>query len=239
MKQQSVKQYEKRIQQHAVVAQRKMAGLIAFSATLLLLCIENVKAFTAPLANENTLIFLASGAHSLSKRWKVSKSTISISQFSKGYFTANENKKESVNRALQSPLLSRNQRNSLTSLRMAFGFGDASVSAPEMLDMKTSINAFGGWYNKMDPVARPPEYDDDETDYSFSSPADSWPSSFEDDVPVTSMAAYSSMAPSRSTVRKGRKIPRPIQSIRKKIAGWVSRASPGRHASGFGTRTFL
>merc|ERR1712038_2174190 len=103
---------------------------------------------------------------------------------------------------------------------MALGFGsmEAASSAPEMLDMKTSFNAFGSWYNTLDPVARPPVYEDEMTEYSFSSPADSWPTypSFSEDT--TLPATISSMSSSSSSMSKNRL--RPMRSIRK-ITGWV------------------
>jgi len=67
-----------------------------------------------------------------------------------------------------------------TSVRMMPGVAPLN-SPPLMLDMKTSINAFGGWYNKLDPVARPSVYyEDDVTDYTFVSPSDNWPTSLND-----------------------------------------------------------
>mmetsp|Transcript_27618 Transcript_27618/g.31632 ORF Transcript_27618/g.31632 Transcript_27618/m.31632 type:complete len:241 (+) Transcript_27618:220-942(+) len=235
----TTKQYEARIQRHAFVVQQKVRFLIAFTAAVLLLCIENVKAFTAPFSNPDTMLFLASGAHSMARRWKAKPTPFVIHQHQQNQKTS-ENKEEYMNRASNSRLLFRSQRNSLTSL-MAFGFGvyPKQSSAPQMLDMKTSINAFGSWYNKMDPVARPPEYDDDETDYTFSNPADSWPSSFEEDS-ATSTASYSTSPRATnksSSLSKGR-ITRPIKTIRK-IAGWVFERSPVRHARGFGTQSII
>mmetsp|Transcript_14968 Transcript_14968/g.21902 ORF Transcript_14968/g.21902 Transcript_14968/m.21902 type:complete len:306 (+) Transcript_14968:97-1014(+) len=289
----------KKIQQHVVVARRKVTALVAFTTTILLLCIENVKAFTAPLSssailNENTLLFLASGAHSVAKRWKAktatkgisfhpSRSRLSISNLIKPSVsmsmtmsklssycgvpttcsTMNSSNAHCVTRSphsisntnsnsllktvrstnnakaafapqLPSP---RGRTQSLEPLRMAFGFGAApSPSAPPMLDMKTSLNAFGSWYNHMDPVAGPPVYDDDVMDYSFSNPADSWPSTYEDDaVTTTNLQSFSR---SSNVASKMAKRPHPIRTIRK-IAGWVLGSTPARHARGFGTQNFL
>jgi len=205
-----------KFQKHAVVFKRRMAALVAFSTTVYFLCLENVKAFTsAPLSsnvvmNENTLLLLASGAHSLARCWNTPSSTAihlpSSSRTSKKVMS-----NEVINRATTG------QRLSLTSLRMALGFGAMETpSSPEMLDMKTSFGAFGSWYNTLDPVARPPVYEDEMTDYSFSSPADSWPTypSFSEDTTLPS--TISSM--SSSSMKKNRL--RPMRSIRK-ITGWV------------------
>jgi len=224
----------KKIQQHAVLVRRKFTAVLAFTTTIFLLCIENVKSFTAPLSspallNENTLMFLATGAHSITKRWRITGASTSL----KGATSK-------MSAAFASPPIARAQRQSSTSLKMAFGLGSPVTSpAPQMLDMKTSISAFGGWYNSMDPVARPPVYDDEGTDYSFTSPADSWPSSFDDDAAMPK--SFIGMSPARTSsnlgVRKARR-PRPIQTLRK-IAGWVFRTPAGRNARGFGTQTFL
>ena len=156
----SNKKYEGRIQQHAFLVQQKARILIAFTATMFLLCIENVKAFTAPLSNPDTLFFMASGAHSIAKRWKSNSNTFTIRQ-STQHKTTHEAKEVHRQGIQSNRVLNRSQRKSSTSLRMAFSF--ASLAAKEdtpTLDMKTSINAFGSWYNKMDPVARPPDYDE-------------------------------------------------------------------------------
>jgi hypothetical protein len=236
----TTRKYEARIQQHAFVAQQKARFLMAFAATILFLCIENVKAFTAPLSNPNTLIFMASGAHSVAKSWKAKPTTFGIRQTPKSQ-TTEEIREEQGGRGDQSQMLGRSQRISLTSLNMmTFGFGDSSTTdSPPTLDMKTSLNAFGSWYNKMDPVARPPDYDDEETDYSLSSPADSWPSSFEEETTTSATMIYSTnprSSSSQSSFSKRR--PHPIRTIRK-IAGWVLRSSPARNARGFGSQNFF
>jgi len=229
--------YERRIQQQAFVVQQKMRILIAFVATMLFLCIENVKAFTQPLSNPDTLLIMASGAHSMAKRYRAKPTAFNTRPTPQS--RPAEEKNQPTNCGIQSQLPSRSQRSSSTSLRMAFSFGMVPPKdAAPTLDMKTSINAFGSWYNKMDPVARPPEYDDDETDYSLSSPADSWPSSFEEES-TTSTAAYLTSPRSTSTSSFGnRRRPRPIKTIRK-IAGWVFRSTPTQYSKGFGSQSFL
>ncbi|GFH61612.1 hypothetical protein CTEN210_18088 [Chaetoceros tenuissimus] len=209
---------QQHIQRHAIFMKRKLAAMIAFTTALFLFCVENVKAFTAPLSSPDTLVMLATGLHSVAKQnelWK--KTTVKLS-----------------------PALRKTSPTSSTSLK-AFGFGapvEQKRSSPQMLDMKTSINAFNGWYNQMDPVARPPVYDDEATDYSFSfsSPADSWPSSFVDDAVTTSSTPANTLLASERKQQSKR--PRPIRTIRK-IAGWFLDTPVARNARGFGTQTYL
>ena len=152
----SIPLQKKQIQHHAVLMQRKVTTILAFTTTIFLLCVENVKAFTAPLASPDALFVLATGAHSIAKRWKnpsegknsgVFKNALAFSRTQSAFTPSSR---------------TQSQRKSLTSLRMAFGFGlpVPLTPAPQMLDMKTSFNAFGSWYNHMDPVARPPVYDE-------------------------------------------------------------------------------
>ncbi len=136
-----------------------MATLIAFSTTLFLLCIENVKAFTVPLSNEKTLLFLASGAHSIAERWK-KNGTSNVSASLQASIKSLSSKSMNTVAFARPVVTPRTQLNSGTALR-AFSFASTpSPPAPQMLDMKTSINAFGSWYNQMDPVAKPPVYDE-------------------------------------------------------------------------------
>jgi len=226
----------KKFQRHAFLVKRKLTAAIAFSTTLMLLCIENVKAFTtsgnsnssfssslatSAILNENTMLFFASGAHSLAQRWRLSQRTNRV----EAKVSLNHQ-----NQHLQQKLFLA----SPTSLKMAFGF-DSSPSSPELLDMKTSISAFGGWYNTMDPVARPPIYDDDAVDFSLLSPSDNWPTSFEDDGLLlaslstrsksVTAATASTKTPSGGGNRPRRgKTPRPVRTIRR-IAGWVVNGS--------------
>jgi hypothetical protein len=153
--------YEHRIQQHAFFVQQKVRILVAFVAAMLFLCVENVKAFTAPLSNPDALLFMASGAHSVAKRWRSKPATLNTRLRTNQPAEKSQEQNFQTIRLQPQPQILRSQRNSLTSLRMAFAFG-ASVTKerPPTLDMKTSINAFGSWYNKMDPVARPPDYDE-------------------------------------------------------------------------------
>mmetsp|Transcript_13259 Transcript_13259/g.19801 ORF Transcript_13259/g.19801 Transcript_13259/m.19801 type:complete len:326 (+) Transcript_13259:127-1104(+) len=262
----SSKVQQKMIQQHAVVFRHKLATLIAFATAIYLLCMENVKAFAAPLSDERTLLVVASGAQSLAKRWKTTGtnnvqnvgtsirhaySSSALKTFSLRSSAANSavssggsNGNMAFVEPVVAPCRKRNHSKSTTTSLNAFSFAAApSTPAPEMLDMKTSIHAFGGWYNQMDPVARPPVYEDDLEEYSFSNPADSWPSTYDDVIASGPPTAFRTVnGPGRessSTSTRGQKRLRPIHTIRK-IAGWVRASSPlSRSARGFGSQTFI
>lgn len=234
--QNSIPMQKERIARQAILVRHKMATLVAFSTTIFFLCLENVKAFTAPIQsvafNENTLLFLASGAHSMMKRWKNAPPASNLglnSRLPTGFMAFSK-----PSPAQGPSILPRTHSGSNTSLKMAFGFGAPSTAAaaPQMLDMKTSLNAFTGWYNSMDPVARPPVYDDELSDYSFSSPTDSWPSAYDDSISSVTSTAFAS-----NKIKKDKR-PRPIRTIRK-FAGWVFGTAPAQNARGFGTQTFL
>lgn len=156
------KQYDATIQ-HAFFMQQKARILIAFAATMFFLCIENVKAFTAPLCNPDALLVMASGAHSIAKKWTSKPGAFGIRQTSQ-HPTPSNGLNTGEHSMQPQQMLSRSQRNSLTTLNMAFSFAAPSSTTrsepPPTLDIKTSINAFGSWYNKMDPIARPPDYDE-------------------------------------------------------------------------------
>lgn len=213
-----------KLQRHAVVVRRKVATAIAFATTIFLICIENTKSFTTPLfapnalLNENTFSFWTSSR--LAKRFKLSPSKLSLRSISKnGYDTS------LASMAGASPNIN-SRKFHTTSLRMSHSVAP-STSAPLMLDMKTTINAFGGWYNELDPLARPSVYYEDEdsesyvTDYTFSSPSDSWPTPLDND----------SATLNRSRMTSERSNPNPIRAIRR-IAGWVSRTTPFQRIRG-------
>lgn len=149
--------YDARIQHHAVYMQQKAQLLFAFVATMLFLCIEEVKAFAAPLAKPDALLFMASGAHS-AKRWGFNPSSLNIRPTTQDKPTDDKNLAQKELKQ-QDNIISRTHRNKVTCMKMTFGSTSTTDSAP-ILDMKTSLNAFGGWYNTMDPVARPPDYDE-------------------------------------------------------------------------------
>ena len=153
---------QKKFRHHAFVVQRNLTAALAFSTTLFLFCMEHVKAFTATtsstastlsLLNENSLLMLASGAHSLAHKWRMTQRSVHRSY-----------KSNAISAARVQEGVSSSQRGVTTRLKMAFGFDSfapsSSPTAPPLLDMKTSISAFGGWYNTMDPVARPPIYEE-------------------------------------------------------------------------------
>mmetsp|Transcript_15984 Transcript_15984/g.30140 ORF Transcript_15984/g.30140 Transcript_15984/m.30140 type:complete len:238 (-) Transcript_15984:456-1169(-) len=232
---QSIVIRKEHLQRQAVLMQRKVTALIAFTTTIFLLCIENVKAFAAPFSSPDTLMMLATGAHSLAKRWKNSNSCSHSTDHKISSSSGSPNTVSTRPSAFiitpRDVSITRSQSKSTSSLRMAFGFGVPAASpppSPTVPDMKVSTNTFGFWYNQMDPVARPPVYDDDVTDYTFTSPSDSWPSLFDDNV-VASLSV--------SSAKKSRR-PRPIRAIRK-IAGWVFGSPAGKNARGFGAQSFL
>ena len=141
-----------KLRHHAIRMRRDLTAALAFTTTLVLLCMEHVKAFTASsspisttasLLNENSVLMMASGAHSLALKWRMTQLSV--------------NRKGTSNAAVR---VVDAGASSKSRLAMAFGFDSSSPSAPPLLDMKTSISAFGGWYNTMDPVARPPIYEE-------------------------------------------------------------------------------
>lgn len=80
----------------------------------------------------------------------------------------------------------------------------------------------------MDPVARPPIYDDEILDFSLLSPSDNWPTSMEEDgLLLASLSGRSNVksvaASSKGSLRRI-KSPRPVRTIRR-IAGWVLNGS--------------
>jgi len=200
------RQRKGRLERHAVIFRRSMTTLIAIITAIFLLCVENVKSFTLPLStssvllNENTLLL-----------WKSTPAKNDIRATSD---TINVQRRE----AGLAVGLRCNQRLSSTALSMMFGMN--SSSSDYVLDMKTSIRAFGGWYNKIDAVARPTVYEDDMTDYTFSSPADSWPTSLENNY-LKSSQSNGNMSRTSSETSNCNTICR----IRK-IASWVCGLKP-------------
>lgn len=165
----SIVMRKEHLQHQALLMKRKVTALIAFTTTIFLLCIENVKAFAAPFSSPDTLMMLATGAHSLAKRWKNSSSSCShcIDSNKPSCSNSPTTVRTSPNAfmvASRDAPIARSQIKSVTSLKMAFGFGVPTMAptpSPTMpADMKSSVNGFGFWYNQMDPVARPPVYDE-------------------------------------------------------------------------------
>jgi len=199
-----------KFQRHTIIAQRKVSTAIAFAATIFLICIENAKSFAA--------------CGKLAKRLNLCPSKLGVRPIlNSGYY-----RKETIDKGMAATGSSlthhyRQQLSVSTSLRMIPGVAP-SASAPLMLDMKTSINAFGGWYNKLDPVARPSKYyDEDDTDYTFDSPSDSWPTSLDDDK------SLSSLNRSRATLEMSDFSP--LRAIRR-IGSWVFAIRPMQRIRG-------
>jgi len=146
--------HPQRIQQQAVLFQRKMAATMAFITTMFFFWIEEVKAFssTHSIFNKNVLLFLASGAHSLTNKWRSSSGTF----MGKRTFVGSRVQESNQQTAPSSRIFS---SRSFTSLKMAWSLPSPVLSSPS--DWKTPFSSMGGsWYNKVEPVAFSPLYDE-------------------------------------------------------------------------------
>jgi len=220
-----------KLQKHTVMVRRKVATAIAFSTTIMLICIESAKSFAIPnavlnaslLIESNTLSLFCSTSNRFAERFKLSTALSrrqSVRPMSNnGYGTSKTSRIDPVARSH----LEYNfnwQKFSSTSLRMSSG----ASKSPAMLDMKTSIGAFGGWYNELDPVARPSTYDEDDvTDYTFASRSDSWLTSNLDSYNDRYTTTTSPLERNRTASERAN--PSPIRAIRR-LAGWVFRIKP-------------
>jgi len=148
-----ISHHQQRLQQQAILFQRKMAAAMAFITTMFFLWIEEVKAFstTHSVFNKNVLLFLASGAHSLTNKWRKPSSAGVV-------FVEKRTQESSSSQNVQ---LSRmfNSR-SFTSLKMAWSLPSPTFTSPS--EWKSpSFTSFGGtWYNKVEPVSFSPMYDE-------------------------------------------------------------------------------
>jgi len=221
-----------KLQKHTVMVRRKVATVIAFSTTILLICIESAKSLAIPnavsslsLSNDSILSSMfCSTSSRFGERFKLSmlssrrQNDSPMSNYWHG--TSRTSKIEPV---IGSHLKYNFdlQKVTSTSLRMS----SETPKSPAMLDMKTSIGAFGkSWYDELDPVARPSiYYEDDDTDYTFASRSDSW-STFNldnyDDRYTTTASPLD-----RNGITSERANLRPIRTIRK-LVGWVFRTKP-------------
>jgi len=142
-----------KLQMHAVFVRRKVAKTLVFTATVLLICIKNAKSFTTTTTTTTTSVLFS--------RVPSSETTLlfltSYSKLTKRRLFRSCPSERSVRPAPSSG------HGTGVSLRMTPGVTSSSSGAarPAMLDMKTSIGAFGGWYNTMDPVARPSVYNEE------------------------------------------------------------------------------
>jgi len=202
-------------QRHTINNQPKLETVTAFAVMMFLICIENAKSFNV--------------CGKLAKRSKLSPSKPSFRPvFNCGYH------KDLIDTGLvvdSSPNYHWQRLSASTSLCMMPGVAPLN-SPPLMLDMKTSINAFGGWYNKLDPLARPSTYyeDSDITDYTLASPSDSWPTSLDDDDDDEYiMTSISSL--NRSATAFDRIDLSPFRAIRR-IGSWVFAIRPMQRIRG-------
>ena len=141
-----------KLQMHAVFVRRKVAKTLVFTATVLLICIKNAKSFTTTTTTTTT---------SVSSSGVLSSETTLLFLTSYGKLTKQRLLRSFPSERSVRPAPSGGHGTGV-SLRMTPGVAPWSGAAqPAMLDMKTSIGAFGGWYNTMDPVARPPVYNEE------------------------------------------------------------------------------
>jgi len=184
------------LQKHVVVIQRKAAAAMAFTMTLFLFCIEHVKAFTQhnSLSAHETLV-LMSAASSMARR------------FSSAYINSRNERLHKIPNKTHSLAGSFGSRAfpSSTCLSMAWSMPSADKVPPITV---SSLRVFGSWYNEMNPTSRSVVYEDSYvSDYSFSSPADDWPTAVEENEINTS-----------TIVIERRRRSRPIRAIRRALA---------------------
>jgi len=191
------------IARQSVMLQRKFTVSIAIATTILFLCIESVRAFTFPvsihsLSNENTVLSLASGVHSISRLHGRSKSAQTLQQRSPQLISQNTQI---------------HKRFSITALRSSWSvpsMSDIGALAPE--SVSKTIEIFGGWYNEMDPVPMTYVYDDRQDDYSFVLSTSNWPTTTSQTVGEVEVLS--------KTFPKGIR-PRPLRTFRR-VAGWLN-----------------
>jgi len=190
-------EHKDRIQYHARVIQRRAAAATALFMTVLLLCIEHVRAFANQYhITTHDAMVLASAASSLTRK------------FSSTYLSSNA-LKISLPKSTSffgTPASAPNNGGSSTGLCMAWSI--PAIAMPAMPSSRElPIHALGSWYSEVDPTTKPPVYDDEyDNAYSFSSPTDDWPSMSTDTNDSKKI---------QSPVRRG-----PLRAIRR-VAGRV------------------
>ena len=137
------------IKRQSITLRRKFAASVAFVTTIFFLCMENVKSFTYPVSqhsflNENTFLFVASGLHSMTRKLSL-KNTHGRKQDQHQILGSN------------SPTHVRPCRTTLKMVRSIPSI-DLEDLAPN--SVRTTLKAFGGWYNEMDPLAKTPIYEE-------------------------------------------------------------------------------
>jgi hypothetical protein len=190
-----------KLQHHARVIQNRTATAAAFIMTVLLLCIEHVRAFANQYhISAHDAMVLASAASSLTR--KLSSTYLSGDSIKSKF-------PKSVS-FLGSPSSASNSNSNVgSSTKLCMAWSMPAVAIPNMPSMPTSrdlpLHTLGSWYSEVDPTTKPPVYEEEyDNAYSFSSPTDDWPSS------STEMKESSK---TQQNVRRG-----PIRAIRR-VAG--------------------
>eukprot|EP00584_Thalassiosira_punctigera_P004487 CAMPEP_0172537684 /NCGR_PEP_ID=MMETSP1067-20121228/9242_1 /TAXON_ID=265564 ORGANISM="Thalassiosira punctigera, Strain Tpunct2005C2" /NCGR_SAMPLE_ID=MMETSP1067 /ASSEMBLY_ACC=CAM_ASM_000444 /LENGTH=182 /DNA_ID=CAMNT_0013323039 /DNA_START=352 /DNA_END=900 /DNA_ORIENTATION=+ len=170
--------------------------MTALFMTVLLLCIEHVRAFADQYhISAHDAMVLASAASSLTRKLS---STCVIS---------GDSLKKTLPKTacffISPGKASSNSDGSSTQLN---AWSIPAIAMPAMPSLPTSkdipIHTLGSWYSEVDPTTKPPVYDDEyDNSYSFTSPTDDWPS-MSTDMEESSNAV-------RSQIRRG-----PIRTIR-------------------------
>lgn len=166
--------------------------MAALFMTIMLLCIEHVRAFAHQYhITAHEAMVLASAASDLTRKLS---STCVLSGGGSRVLTSPGKASSTQLHAWSIPAIH------MPSLPLP--------SMPSSTDIP--IHTLGSWYSEVDPTTKPPVYDDEyDNSYSFSSPTDDWPS-------MSSMSTEmeeSDAAFVRSHMRRG-----PLKSIRR-VAG--------------------
>lgn len=158
------------IQHNARTLQSRATAMTAIFMTVLLLCIEHVRAFANQYQiSAHDAMVLASAASSLTRKMK---SNVCISS---------DSLKKTMPKSysfLASPGKASSLEGSSTQLN---AWSIPTIAMPSMPSMPTRkdlpVHTLGSWYSEVDPTTKPPVYDDEyENSYSFTSPTDDWPS---------------------------------------------------------------
>lgn len=164
------------IQHHARTLERRTAAMTALFMTVLLLCIEHVRAFANQYhISAHDAMVLASAASSLSRQLS-STCGDSLKQIPKT---------TSVSTFFNSP--GKASGNGAASSTQLNAWSIPMIAMPAMPSMPTRkdipLHTLGSWYSEVDPTTNCPVYDDEyDNTYSFSSPTDDWPSMSTDTV---------------------------------------------------------
>lgn len=189
------------LQYNTQTLQSRAAAMTALFMTIVLLCVEHVRAFANQYhISAHDAMVLASAASSLSRKLS-----------SNCRVSAEDSLKRTLPKAhsfLTTPAKASSAEGSSSTKLNAWSI--PAIAMPNMPSMPSSkevpLHALGSWYSEVDPTTKPPVYDDEyENSYSFSSPTDDWPS-MSSDMEEANTAV-------RSHMRRG-----PLKTIRQ-VAG--------------------